>query len=104
MVDILNKHESRETKQHFLSDSTLQGSLETLADVLKSLSKTKSNHQQTVKILDEEQVIDMLFYKCLFFQEGKSEKFITNESKKATSACVIKESRKAGFRVLKEYL
>lgn len=42
-----------------------------------------------------------MLYRCLFFQEGKSEKYINTETQKAKSQCASKDCRKAGFKVMK---
>jgi len=51
--------------------------------------------------------VEELFYRCLFYQQGKSEAYSNLKGPQgglAISMCVTKETRKAGFQVLQEYV
>lgn len=45
-------------------------------------------------------------YRCLFLREGRSENYVNPEFKdqKAKSQCATKDSRRAGFRILKHII
>lgn len=76
LVKLLAEHESNESKKSMLSDQTLQGALDTIADALNQLKEDKAIHSKVVEVVKETDMINILFYRCLFFQEGISENYM----------------------------
>lgn len=77
LIKLLSEHESNESKKSLLSDQTLQGALDTIADALNELKSDKETHTQVIELAAKTDMINILFYRCLFFQEGISENYMT---------------------------
>ena len=106
-IDLLKTHKSNETRASIINDATLQGLLDNIRVILTEVKGIKEVQEKVVCVLLERQLLEELFYNCLFYQQGQSEKYNQQDTLvdgRASCKCVTELTVKAGFKVLKAYL
>ena len=67
-IDLLKTHKSNETRASIINDATLQGLLDNIRVILTEVKGIKEVQEKVVCVLLERQLLEELFYNCLFYQ------------------------------------
>ena len=94
-IEKLQRYESKEKKTSLLEDNALIGYMGLIEKLMTNL--TKHDRKRALKVLEETNFVDEIFYENLFYHPDKTKSATENK-------CKTKEARPVGFNLLQKYV